>query len=73
MRGAGTSKKDKLYDGNNAINQRVTSILALYDDITGLPSYNDMRMLSYNLSFSGHGWVDLNCMIAILLLYDSNS
>ena len=44
--GVYTSKKDKLYDGNNAINQRVTSILALYDDITGLPSYNDMRNIA---------------------------
>jgi hypothetical protein len=35
-----TSKKDKLYDGNNAINQRVTSIMASIDDIPGLPSYN---------------------------------
>ena len=37
----GTSKKKKLYDGNIAINQRVTSIMASIDDITGLPSYND--------------------------------
>ena len=35
-----TSKKDKLYDVNNAINHRVNSILASIDDIPGLPSYN---------------------------------
>ena len=80
LEGGDTSKKDKLYDGNNAINQRVTSIMASIDDITGLPSYNDRdAIIQFIFCRAWPGkhatiqYQDLNCMIAILLLYDSNS